>query len=369
MKKKEGKQIIAIVLTICFSVCFVPTKAFAFPSLPNFTLPEQKPLETPSLSKDYTEMIEKLEEQDLGKYKHDPEESIPVPKVENPVLDRDAYDVFIEKYGDIWNEKELDKTSIIPDKEFFKNYIGLFASSSTDSFNEKSDKSMKDFSENSGKSKEYLEKKRDEGQKDLEQKKSEHESEFEKIKAEDKEMMAGLLKKELDLSGLWDMDAIKDKVKFQDANALLANVPKPAGWNSTKAKSNQVPDKSSWLEKGNKELAPILPFMTDRVKPTGGNGGNTGGTAPATVPTITPANSTVPSANKATSSSKPSFGETLRNQLSKPSSYIPLAVTGATIVAGGLATVAGAPVVAGAAAVAGITYLGSKAINGIKGIT
>lgn len=196
-------------------------------SLPKFELPKLDPLQMPSLSKDYKDMQEELKKEGFGQYKFDPQNPLPLPEMEAPKNAWiTAYQKFLEEYGSI-NTHQLDKTSIIPDDKFFRDYMDTF--------------------------------------------KEENMQKFNAVSSADKEKMKELLNKKLDMSNLWNFDELKKQVQFRDAKSFLDNVPKPDGWDRTKANSFNVPDMNSWLNGGPKaegygKGGSFFPFLFERIK-------------------------------------------------------------------------------------------------------
>jgi len=133
MKKK-----LAVILAFILSFIAIPIQSFADSGeLPKLGLPKLNPLQTPTLSKSYQDMQKKLEEQGLGQYKYN-SGSLPLPDVKSPDNARKtAYEKFLQEYGDMWNSSsnQLDKTSIIPDDQFFKDYINAFKNANERLFN------------------------------------------------------------------------------------------------------------------------------------------------------------------------------------------------------------------------------------------
>lgn len=225
-----------MVLICCFLL--VPAKSFAADSavdekllkfeLPEFELPELEPLEIPSFSKDYQEMKNELEKEGFGQYKYDLSDPSFSIEVESPEgIGKTGYEKFIEEYGDLWTENRLDVKSIIPDDQFFEDYINTFKEANEEMFND--------------------------------------------IKEADRQKMSELLNKKLDMSDLWNINELKKKVQFADVNAFLAGTPKPEGWDAIKNKSFEVPDMDSWLNStpkaaGYGENIPLWPYLLSRLK-------------------------------------------------------------------------------------------------------
>lgn len=190
-----------LIVLFCISMLISETLVYAKNELPDFKLPDLDPLETPKLFKDYDEMIKELQEEGLDKYKFgENKENLEYPEVELPEgTGKKAFEKFKEKYGDMWNdpERQLDKSSIIPDEEFFD--------------------AVRDF----GKA---------------------NEKNFNGISQADREVMAGLLKKKLNTNFLWDMKKEKEKMskKLIDTKGYLEGVKKPANWDSIKKQSYAV---------------------------------------------------------------------------------------------------------------------------------
>lgn len=235
------KKFLTIIITFCFIVTAIPVKAFAGgEELPKFELPKLEPLEVPTLSKSYEDMLEELKKQGFGEYKYDPQKPLPLPEVEAPEnTGKTAYEKFIEEYGDMWNspEHQLDKTSIIPDDKFFEDYINAFKDANEKLFNE--------------------------------------------IREADRKKMNELLSKKLDMSGLWNLEELKKQIQFKDPKSLLADVPKPDGWDDVKARSYNVPDMNSWLngpkaegygEGGSLPFLPFLKYLFDKLNVKKDNG-------------------------------------------------------------------------------------------------
>lgn len=202
----------AMVLALLF-FCIVLSMpmAFALDNLPEFKLPTLPPLETPTLSKNYSDMLKELEQQGWGKYKYSPQDPLPLPDVEVPVgTGKKATEKFLEEFGDMWNspERQLDRGSSVPEDAYFKDF--------------------------------------------LEKYKNEKLAEFEGIKSKENVSMDEFLKSQLDMSGLWNLEELKKQIQFQDTKKLLSNVPKPEGWDAVKKSSSVVPNMDSWLNSGPK---------------------------------------------------------------------------------------------------------------------
>lgn len=226
MKKTS---VFAACLSLAILLC--PVTGFAGSnSLPEFKLPELKPLERPTLSKNYSDMLKELEAQGWGKYKYNPQEKLPLPEVEPPKgAGRDATDKFKEEFGDMWNspDHQLDKKSMIPEDAYFKNF--------------------------------------------LENYKAEKLKNFQDAKGADSMTMKDFLKKQLDMSQLWNFEALKKQIQFKDTAGFLAGLPKPTGWDSTKSSASSVPSSDSWLKGGPKAEgyghSSALDAVDDSLKP------------------------------------------------------------------------------------------------------
>ena len=204
MKRGEStmntKKFGAIIVMLCLTILFSEVLVFAS-ELPDFKLPEMEPLDTPELSKDYNKMLEELEKEGLDNYKYGVDkEDLIAPDVEAPEgTGKKAFEKFKERYGDMWNDpnRQLDRSSTIPDDEFFK--------------------AVRDF----GKA---------------------NEQNFGNISKADREAMSNLLKGKLDTSFLRDMKLEKERAskKLLNTKGYLAGTKKPAGWDSVKQQSYVV---------------------------------------------------------------------------------------------------------------------------------
>jgi len=198
------KRLIVLLLALFFNVTIFSSIVYAAGNpLPNFKLPELPPLKSSTLSQNYSDMLKELEKQGWGKYKYNQQDSLPLPSTESPQnAGKKATEKFSEEYGNS-SENQLNKDSSIPEDAYFKNF--------------------------------------------LENYKSEKLKEFQSTKSKDSVSMNDFLKTQLDMSGLWNFQQLKNKVQFKNTSSLLSSVSKPAGWNSTKQSGYAVPDINNWL--------------------------------------------------------------------------------------------------------------------------
>lgn len=188
------KSIVTAVIIVLI-ISLIPISAFAN-KLPDFELPDQEPLETPSLSKDYNKAVDTLREQGFGSFEHGKDGKIPLPEASgNENKEKTGNQKFEEEHGNMKNspDRQLKKESIIPKDEYFDEV------------------------------------------RDSHEKKKEG---FYKIRDINNKQMSELMKKKLDKSFLYDLEAIK---KIFDSRFLtdkqlkgfLAATPKPGGWDET----------------------------------------------------------------------------------------------------------------------------------------
>ncbi|NLZ54471.1 MAG: hypothetical protein GX892_15265 [Thermoanaerobacteraceae bacterium] len=200
------KKVGIFAIISCLAILSLNITAFAEDKLPDFKLPdfelpELEPQELPEPSDDFDRMIEELQKEGLDNYKYgENKENLEYPDVETPEgTGKKAFEKFKERYGDMWNdpERQLDRSSIIPDDEFFN--------------------AVRDFGKTS-------------------------EREFGKISNADKKVMSNLLKKKLDTGFLRDMKKEKEKAskRLIKTQGHLAGLKKPAGWDSVKQQSYVV---------------------------------------------------------------------------------------------------------------------------------
>lgn len=181
------KIILTIVLMVGLLISF-NTTSHALPELPEITLEEVEPLEKPKLSKEYDDMLEALKEEGWGEYKFDKDEPLPLPKVEAPKgTGKSAVDVFEKEFGDMWETRDFERLTIIPDETFFDQY-----------------------------SKDYY-------QRNLEL--------FEAIKTDNNDQMKSALKGKLDISKyIGDSEKVSNLMSPEALNQILDSSEKPEGW-------------------------------------------------------------------------------------------------------------------------------------------
>lgn len=112
------RKILILTTVMLFSMTSI---AFA-DTLPKFELPELEPLEMPTLSDNFDDMLEKLKDKYNQKL-----ETPELPQIENKLPSTDSRERFREIFGTLWSKPSLGS---MPDSDFFSSYVGQMKSGS-----------------------------------------------------------------------------------------------------------------------------------------------------------------------------------------------------------------------------------------------